>query len=281
MDVQGASPADAEPGLRFPSVPHDQVATVIAMLEETIGPSLLGTYLYGSAVDGGLRPDSDVDLFGVIERRLTAAERRLIIGSLLPISGRATRRPGWRPIELTLVVDQDVRPWRYPPRLELQYGEWLRSAFLSGNFAPWQADRPDVAILISMVIAQGEALMGPPASELLLPVPRAHVVRAMVDELPTLIEDLETDTRNVLLTLARIWMTVVTGQVRAKDVAAHWAAGRVSMEHRMLLDRARAAYLGEVEDRWDDVQAVTALADHLRERIERAARPLPPADASV
>ena len=49
----------------------------------------------------------------------------------------------------------------------------------------------------------------------------------------------------------------------------------------MLLDRARAAYLGEVEDRWDDVQAVTALADELRESIERSARPLPPADASV
>jgi len=144
----------AEPGLRFPSVPHDQIATVLAMLEETLGPSLIATYLYGSAVEGGLRPDSDVDLFVVIERRLTADERRVIIGALLPISGRATRRPGWRPIELTIVVDQDIRPWRYPPRIELQYGEWLRSEFLSGNFAPWQADRPDVAILITMVEAR-------------------------------------------------------------------------------------------------------------------------------
>jgi predicted nucleotidyltransferase len=271
----------AEPGLRFPSVPHDQVATVVAMLEETLGPSLLGTYLYGSAVEGGLRPDSDVDLFVVIERRLTADERRLIIGGLLPISGRATRRPAWRPIELTIVVDRDVRPWRYPPRMELQYGEWLRSEFLSGNFAPWQADRPDVAILIKMVVAQGEALTGPPAHELLPPVSRADVVRAMVDELPTFIEDLETDTRNVLLTLARMWMTVTNGEVRAKDVAARWAARRVSMEHRELLDRARAGYLGEAEDRWDDVQAVTALADELRESIERSARPLLPADASV
>jgi len=273
--------SDAEPGLPFASVPLDQVETVVSMLEETLGPSLRGTYLYGSAVEGGLRPDSDVDLFAVIERRLTVDERRLIIGALLPISGPATRRPGWRPIELTIVVDQDIRPWGYPPRLELQYGEWLRSEFLSGSFAPWQAVRPDVAILITMVVAQGEALTGPPAHELLPPVPRAHLVRAMVDEMPMLFEDLEADTRNVLLTLARIWMTVVTGEVRAKDVAARWAARRVSMEPRRLLDRARAGYLGEVDDRWDDVQAVTALADELRQRIERLARPLPPADASV
>ena len=269
------------PGCDFPQCPHEQIATVLAMLEETLGPSLLGTYLYGSAVEGGLRPDSDVDLFGVVERRLTADEQRGIIGALLPISGRATRRPGWRPIEVTLVVNQDVQPWRYPPRLELHYGEWLRSEFLSGNFAPWRADSPDVAILITMVVAQGEALRGPPARELLPSVPRAHVARAMVDELPMLVEDLETDTRNVLLTLARIWMTLMNGEVRAKDVAARWAARRVSTEHRKLLDRARAGYLGEVEDRWDDVQAVTALADELLDRIERAARPLPPADASV
>jgi streptomycin 3"-adenylyltransferase len=262
-------------------VPRDEVAAVLEQLDTALGPSLLGLYLYGSAVDGGLRPDSDLDLLGIVERRLGGDERRAIIHGLLPISGGGTRPPRWRPVELTLVVHDEVRPWRYPPRLELQYGEWLRPAFRSGNFQPWPSVSPDLAVLLMMVIGSGEPVFGPPARELLDPVPRDDLVRAMVDELPSLLADLEADTRNVLLTLARMWDTTATGRVRSKDAAAAWALGSLPPEHRPLLARARAAYLGDAEDWWDDLDAVRALADHLRDRIGRDAGPLPPADASV
>ncbi len=89
----------------------------------------------------------------------------------------------------------------------------------------------------------------------------------MTDELPALLDDLETDTRNVLLTLARIWMTSTTGEVRPKDVAAGWAAERLPVEHRPLVLRARSGYLGEVEDRWDDLAAVRSVAGELQRRI--------------
>ena len=135
---------------------------MIAVIDATLAPGLLGAYLYGSAVDGGLRADSDLDLLAVVERRLTDAERRAIVDGLLPLSGRATRPASWRPVELTLVVRDDVRPWLYPPRFELQYGEWLRADFLSGDLEPWPLTNPDVAILLTMVLERGEAVIGPP-----------------------------------------------------------------------------------------------------------------------
>ena len=67
------------------------------------------------------------------------------------------------------------------------------------------------------------SLHGRPIGELVEPVPRGDLVRAMTDELPSLLDDLEDDTRNVVLTLARIWMTVETGEIRAKEIAADWA----------------------------------------------------------
>jgi hypothetical protein len=65
--------------------------------------------------------------------------------------------------------------------------------------------------------------------------------------------DLENDTRNYLLTLARIWSTLVTGEIRSKDLAADWALERLPDEQRLVLERARAIYLGADEERWDDV----------------------------
>jgi predicted nucleotidyltransferase len=250
--------------------PRDQVAAVLALLARVCGPSLLGVYLYGSSVDGGLRPDSDLDLFGVVERRLWADERRALVDGVLPLSWRDTRPGHWRPIELTLVVRDEVVPWRYPPRFDFQYGEWLRTAFVAGDLEPWPAANPDVSVLITMVLGRSETLVGTRPRDLLARVPRVDLLRAMADEVEPLLGDLETDTRNVLITLARMWMTASTGEVHSKDVAAAWAAERLPAEHQPLMVRARAGYLGDVEDRWHDLAAVRSVADELRRRLVSA-----------
>lgn len=247
------------------------------------GDVVLGVFLYGSAVDGGLQPDSDLDLFGVLARRLGAVERRTLVEELVPISWRARRPSGWRPVELTLVVRDEVVPWRYPPRMDLQYGEWLRDELLAEGPDPGSEANPDLAVLLTIVRDTGRPLLGPPPSAILDRVPRADLVRAMRDGLPGLLDDLETDTRNVLLTLARMVMTIELGTVAPKDAAAAWAARRLPPEHAAVLERARAGYRGEVEDRWDDRGAASAAAGALAARIARGgeATSLPPADASV
>ncbi len=138
--------------------------------------NIVGLYLYGSAVVGGLRPDSDLDLFVVTDRRLTAREKARIIQGLLPISGRETRPSTWRPIEMTIVAQPEVRPWRYPPRMELRYGEWLRDVFLSGASEPEPAESPDLGVLITMVRQSSRPLIGTTTIEVLDAVPRADLV---------------------------------------------------------------------------------------------------------
>ena len=234
---------------------------------------ILGLYLYGSAVAGGLRPDSDLDLFAVTDRRLTADEKARIVDGLLPISGRETRPSTWRPVEMTIVAQPEARPWRYPPRMELQYGEWLRDAFLSGSVEPKPAESPDLGVLITMVRESGLALMGPNATQVLDAVPRADLVRAMVDGVPSLMADLADDTRNVLLTLARIWTTIVTGDIRSKDEAADWALSRLPDAYRPTLARARDLYIeGGYGDPWDDGVSLP-LAERLVDEIRTAAAP--------
>ncbi|MGF2208209.1 aminoglycoside adenylyltransferase family protein [Streptomyces albidoflavus] len=222
----------------------DQLEEVISLVRELLpAPDLVAVYLYGSATTSGLRPYSDLDVFVVVRRGLVEEERRGLTARLLGISGA----PG-RPV----VVLGDVVPWRYPARQEYQYGEWLREAYERGE-VPGARVEPDLAVLMRMVVADGRVLAGPPAGEVLPEVPAEDVARAVVAGVPGLLGELAEDTRNVLLTLARAWVTLDTGAVVPKDAAAGWALGRLPGEHRPALAHAREVYLGEAEENWGRV----------------------------
>ncbi|GGW61243.1 aminoglycoside adenylyltransferase family protein [Streptomyces caelestis] len=221
---------------------------LVQLLRTTLGDTLLGIYLHGSATLGGLRPHSDIDVLAVVRESTTHAQRRVLVEELLKVSGVAGRRH----VELIAVVQDDVRPWRYPPTCDFLYGDWLREDYERG-VTPAPEPSPDLAPLLTMVLRADAPLHGPPPAELLDPVPHHDLRRAIVVGVPELMDELDTDTRNVLLTLARIWTTLTTGTIRSKDAAAEWALDRLPAEHRPVLARARAVYLGEEAERWDDL----------------------------
>jgi predicted nucleotidyltransferase len=238
---------------------YDQIEATLRVARDVLAEDLVGLYLFGSAVLGGLRPRSDLDLMAVSRRRTTRAEKRRLVSDLLA----ASLRP--RPIELTIVVEDEIRPWRYPPRMDFQYGDWWRSEFERGDVEPWpSATNPDIASLIRMVRLADTPLLGPPPAEVFEPVPRRDYVQALVDGIDELVQTIDSDTRNKVLTLARIWSSLVTDEVRSKDAAADWALPRLPAERRQVLARARAIYLGHDEERWDDLsQEVGAYAAHV------------------
>ncbi len=249
-----------------------QTDDVLQLVAGILGEAVVGTYLHGSAVLGRLRPGSDLDLLVVTRRTATDAERRALVAGLLAISGRRRLRPDDRPVELALVVEGDVRPWRYPPMLDFLYGEWLRDGYEAGML-PTREAAPDLAILLAQARAADRPVTGPPARSVLPEIPPSDVRRASVEGIPGLLEDLEPDAANVILAFARIWTTVVTGELRAKDAAAEWALERLPDRHRPVLARARDVYLGTAEDRWGDLAAdLRPHADHVIAEIRRADR---------
>lgn len=130
---------------------------------------------------------------------------------------------------------------------------------------------PDLASLITMVRLADTPLVGPPPSALLDPVPWDDYLRAIVDATGSLLDEVDTDTRNVILTLTRIWSTVATGELRTKDAAATWAIERLPSEHRHIVGQFRAAYLGEGPDEEPELRApARRTAVHLTTQIRRA-----------
>jgi streptomycin 3"-adenylyltransferase len=232
-------------------------------LERNDPGGVVGTYLYGSSVLGGLRPDSDIDVLVLTRRSLTDPDRRGLTDFLLRFSGRrATVVPG-RPLEVTTLVVDDVAPWRYPPTCDYLYGEWLRDQYLGGDL-PQRHPSPDLAVLLTTARERAEVLSGAALETLLAPVPGADLLRAVQDSLDPLLGNLVGDERNVLLTLARMVVTVRTGRIVAKDEAARLLLPGLDEPHRQLLDLAGRAYVGDVHDDWDDLRDETAAtAAHL------------------
>ncbi|MFD3456320.1 aminoglycoside adenylyltransferase family protein [Streptomyces sp. NPDC058691] len=249
----------------------DQLGRTVELVRDTVGPELVGVYLHGSAVLGGLAPASDLDVLAVTRRSLKDDQRRSLVEGLLEISGLTSVV---RPVELTVVVQSEVRPWRFPPTVDLLYGEWLRAEYEEGKI-PQPGPVPDLALVITMALAGDRPLTGPRPAEVLAPVPHGDLVRASVAGIPELLAELDGDTRNVLLTLPRIWTTLATGEIKTKDAAAAWALAQLPPRHRPVLEHARNLYLTchYQDETWSDelrsqvrphVEVVLARIDGLR-----------------
>ncbi len=231
-----------------------QTHQCVSIIKEILGPDLLGIYLFGSSILGGLQKYSDLDLFVVSNRATTFEEKAKLIASLLQISGIYMKSEKL-PIELTIVAQSELNPWRYPPRFDFQYGEWLREQFEQGNIEPKQAkEMPDLAVIVTQILLASKTLVGAPPEELLCKVPYQDFMAAISDGLPHLMLDLDSDTRNVLLTLARIWSTVTTDRIRSKPAAADWAIHHLPEKYRPVMARAKAICTGEEKELWEDIR---------------------------
>jgi len=252
----------------------DQANAVVEVVRRTLGDNVQAIYLYGSAVAGRLKPASDLDFLAVISEPTNGTQRRSLVDGLEPISRRGARPQKWRPVELTLVVASDIKPWRFPPRTDFQYGEWLRDRFDAGHLEPERPDNPDLALLIAMARENGRALVGPAPTDLLPDLPKADLRTALLGVVPDLMADVDTDTANVLLTLARVLHTLETGDFASKDVAADWSLNRLKPGQRQTLEHARDVYLCRTADDWTDLHdearvAAGRLEAEIRQHAER------------
>lgn len=249
-----------------------QLSAACDMLARHLGTALRTVHVFGSAVDGGLKPYSDIDVLVTVDARLDSRVRRALMMGLLQVSAWPGTHASCRALEVTVLVRADVVPWRYPPRRELQFGEWLRAGLQAGR-APAAENDHDLAILLTQVRQRSLSLFGPPAADVFEPVPEADFRRALIDTARQWNQpsDWQGDERNVVLALARLWFSAVTGGVAPKHLAAQWALERLPDVHGAVMEQARLAYLGHgADDPARRDEDVAALVRYVRAHIEQA-----------
>lgn len=160
----------------------EQLAQTCAVIERHLASSLQAIHLYGSALDGGLKPDSDIDLLVTVSSRPDETIRRALLLDLLTVSALPGKDKALRALEVTVITHKEVVPWRYPARREMQFGEWLRKNLLAGKFEPALLDI-DLAILLTKARQHSIALIGLDAKKLFEPVPKHDFFKALSDTL--------------------------------------------------------------------------------------------------
>lgn len=203
----------------------------------------------------------------ITDREVSEDIRGKLTERLLDISGRG-RGSGKRPLEVTIFNQKDLNPWRFPPRYEYMYGEWLRRNIEAGEI-PQACSDPDAAILLWQARKYGRTLKGAEAEKLIPYIPFGEIQKAVQDSLPGLMANLKGDERNVLLTLSRMWFTLENREICSKDIAAEWVCPRLPKDMWPLLEIAKEAYLGYVKEDWEhsENQAIV-LAGYMGQKIE-------------
>lgn len=254
------------------SLPENTLAQLSAAkesLETILKEALTALYLYGSAVQTGLRPSSDLDLLPVARNPLNATVRERLTKTLLELSGPVGDQH-LRPLELTVISAKELCAAHFPPLNDYQFGEWLREEFEKGYYPEPRPD-PDLTLLLATARAHAVSLTGPPAAQLLPVIARDELTAAIRASLPVLLQDFKGDERNVLLTLCRMLYTLDTGKFTSKDRAAVYAERSLPLPLASLLSEGREHYLGTRPALTPEFTAgAPALLKVLQERLESA-----------
>lgn len=252
---------------------NSQIEEALHLLQQVLKDDVLGVYLYGSMMLGGLQKYSDIDLFAVSKRSMTPQEKQRLVEHLLTISATYPPTGKRRSIELTIVVQSELKPWKYPPSFDFQYGDWMRKDYEKGVVAlEGSTINPDIAIIATQVLLTTETIHGPDPHELIDNVPYGDFMRATSGEIGDLLAELKDDTRNVLLTLARIWHTLTTDSISTKQDVAKWTLAILPQEFKPVMEHALRACLGEVEEDWTSMpeDLVKGCADFMVVAIKTA-----------
>ncbi len=232
----------------------EQLDRVVVGLQQMLGDELVGVYLHGSLVFGCFNPArSDVDLIAVTRVPLDQDSRTRAFDLLQHESG-SYDRPGWpRPLELSSLGADDVRPWRYPTPYDLHYSSGATEDRGRG------VDH-DLAAHIWILRHRGRVLGGPPVDEVFPDVPYEDYLDSIARDFAWCRGGGHRWPRYAILSMTRFWAATVSGELHSKDSAGEWALERLPAELRALVEGALESYRGDGRDFAVDADQAERLA---------------------
>lgn len=245
-----------------PQPVRQQVMALVTGLRKALAGNLLGVYLHGSLAMGCYNPQrSDLDVLAVTHGALSAADRPRLARLLLQLSGVPSA------IEISLLCRPDLHPWRHPAPYAFHFSEDWRDrtqSHLEHGTWPEQESAPtdpDLAAHLTVTVARGVCLWGPPAAEVLPAVPAADYASSILGDFRWGRDLLEVNPVYFVLNACRVRAFVQEGLVLSKDEGGEWALSHLPAHHAAVISQALRVYRGEQASEAWPPGAVAAFAE--------------------
>jgi predicted nucleotidyltransferase len=254
-------------------VPLDRILPpLLEDLRASLGPDLVGAYLYGSAVSGGFDPQpSDLDLVVVTEPSTDDIDFEVFSAI---VDRLAAREPDWADrLDITFVGRATLATFREGGSLvEFSHDDSLRRIPTADDWVEtWflvrDADTP---------------LLGPSPRELIPPITFGEFITGAALDVDRLVDKARDDPRDGsvayrLLTLCRVLRSLESGAICSKDEGAAFVSERFP-DRGWVVDAAKAVRRGAGSRTFTQVErnAVSELMAILAEEIRRTGPPAVP-----
>ena len=233
---------------------------------EILGRNLTGVYLHGSLAAGAFdRARSDIDLLVVAKRSLGDGERRRLAQLLTSLSDR---RPIREDIEMSVILEDEVRNFRHPLPFEFHNSASELEAILSGEQTPSgvRTDR-DLAAHCTVARAKGVTLTGKPIQDVFGPVHHEDYLDAILHDLDGILDgdDILDNPYYSVLNICRVFQVLEEGEgsVPTKLEGAEWALAHLPAEHSPVIRLALEWRPFRAHADWAAAEAAAADRDRL------------------
>ena len=231
-----------------------------------LGPNLTGVYVHGSLAAGAFdRGRSDIDLLVVVGRGLSGDDRRRIAQLLTLLS---ERRPIPEDIEMSVVLEDEVRDFRHPLPFELHNSASELEAILGDQALRGARTDRDLAAHCTVTRAKGVALYGKPIRDVFGPVPHEDYLDAILHDVDGILDggDVLEHPYYSVLNICRVFQVLEEGKgcVPTKLDGAEWGLAHLPAEHAPAIRLALAWRPWQAHANWgESAEATTEDRDRL------------------
>jgi predicted nucleotidyltransferase len=252
-----------------------QIAALLEGLQEALGDRLVSVVLHGSLAMNCFNPRrSDLDLLVVTRTALPLTTKRRLALLML----KSSRKP--YPVEVSIIDQAVLHPWKYPTPFEFHFSEEWRQAFnesiLEGGTPRTLAEDgdPDLAAHVAIARRRGVALFGPEPAELFPVIPEEDYLDSILRNVTDDLYGLTIRTGQpvyAILNACRVYAHLRTEQIYSKAEGGEWALHGLPARHHPLIQQALKYYRGDTDDRDFPREGLQEFVDFMRTDFDRFA----------
>lgn len=221
---------------------EDLLIRFTEMSRETLGDSLIGIYLHGSAAMGCFNPQkSDLDLILVVDNEIPDTAKLEFMWNVVKLNEEAPAKG----LELSIVKKEYCNPFVYPTPYELHFScmhmNWFREK-PEDYVEKMKGTDKDLAAHFTIVHKYGIVLYGAGIEEVFSEVPAKDYIDSIWFDVENACEDILENPLYVTLNLCRVLAYLQEGLVLSKQAGGEWGMRALNGKFCSLIEMALECY---------------------------------------